>query len=238
MPKIDLYRTVHMGQRERLFALAVEIGAADTAEPGCAARMAERCLAMTRELCEHADHEDRYIHPLLRERAPEAADALDAEHVRLDAALAALDDRARRLSTTPAESLPEAQHGLYLAVNELISAYLAHLHAEETVAMPALWDRCSDTELGEVFTVFKASRTPEEGLTDLRRMLPSLPPAVRAAIVRATLEAAPDDDAGRTLAAVSTTLGPRQRSRLYVDLGVPEAWALMESEREHATERF
>lgn len=167
-----------MGQRERLFTLAVEIGAADTAEPDGAGHLAERCLAMTQELREHAEHEDHYIHPLLRERAPEAADALDAEHVRLDAALAALDDRARRLQTTPAESLPDAQHGLYLTVNELISAYLAHLHAEETVAMPALWDRCSDAELGEVFAAFKASRTPEENLTDLRGMLPSLPPAV------------------------------------------------------------
>lgn len=234
MPRIDLYRTVHMGQRERLFDLAVETGAADTAEPDCAGHLAKRCLAMTQELREHADHEDRYIHPLLRERAPEAADALDAEHVRLDTALTALDDRARRLPTTPAGSLPDAQHGLYLAVNELISAYLAHLHAEETVAMPALWDRCSDAELGEVFAAFKASRTPEESLADLRGMLPSLPPAVRTAIVRATLEAAPDDDAGRTLAAVSTTLDPRRRSRLYDDLGAPEAWALVESEREQA----
>lgn len=234
MPRIDLYRTVHMGQRERLFTLAVEVGAADSAQPDCTEHIAECCLAMTQELREHAEHEDRYIHPLLRERAPEAADALDAEHVRLDAALDALDDRARRLPKSPAETLPEAQHGLYLAVNELISAYLAHLHTEETVAMPALWDRCSDAELGAVFSAFKASRTPEEGLTDLRKMLPSLPPAIRAAIARAALDAVPAAETGRTLAAISTTLDSRQRSRLYSDLGAPEAWALLETGHEQA----
>lgn len=227
MPRVDLYRYVHMGQRERLFALAIEVGAADTAQRHAVVSLTERCLAMTQELREHADHEDRHIHPLLRERAPEAADALDAEHIRLDAALAALDDRARRLPKAPDEELPDAQHALYLALNELISAYLAHLHAEETVAMPALWRTCGDAELGAVLTAFKASRTPEESLSDLRKMLPSLPPAVRAAIVRATLTAVPDDETGRTLAALSTTLDPGRRGRLYEDLGAPEAWALM-----------
>ncbi|WP_141316351.1 hemerythrin domain-containing protein [Streptomyces spinoverrucosus] len=234
MPRIDLYRNIHMGQRERLFTLAVELGAADIQQPHWAEHMTERCLAMTQELREHADHEDRYIHPLLRERAPEAADALDAEHVRLDAALAALDDRARRLPKTPAESLREAQHGLYRAVNELISAYLAHLHAEETVAMPALWHACSDAELGGVFGAFKASCTLEQGLADLRGMLPSLPSADRAAIVRATLAVGPDEEAGRTLAALSTTLNPRQRGRLYEDLEAAEAWAALEGEGRRA----
>ncbi|MFI0220777.1 hemerythrin domain-containing protein [Streptomyces lydicus] len=140
MPKIDLYRDIHMGQRARLFALAVELGAADISHPGPAADQAERCLAMTQELREHADHEDTFIHQLLRERAPQAADALEAEHVRLDAAFVALDALARALPARPVDSLADAQHALYLALNEVNSAYLAHLHAEETVAMPALWE--------------------------------------------------------------------------------------------------
>ncbi|MFI1467362.1 hemerythrin domain-containing protein [Streptomyces wuyuanensis] len=226
MPRIDLYRNVHMGQRARLYALAVEVGAGDAADPASGERSAERCLAMTTELREHAAHEDTYIHPLLRERAPAAADALDAEHLRLDAALAALDERARAFPGASPEARPEAQHGLYLALNELISAYLAHLHAEETVAMPALWRHCGDDELAAVFGAFRASRTPEEGLTDLQRMLPALPPADRAAVARVTVESVPGEEAGRSLDALSTTLAPAQRARLYADLGAPEAWAL------------
>ncbi|MFH0522178.1 hemerythrin domain-containing protein [Streptomyces sp. M41] len=218
MPKIDLYRNVHMGQRARLFTLATELGAADISSSGCAADQADRCLAMTRELREHADHEDTFIHQLLRERAPQAADALEAEHVRLDAAFVALDERARELPSAPAEDLPEAQHALYLALNDLISAYLAHLHAEETVAMPALWSHAGAEELEAVMSAFRASRTPEEALTDLRRMLPALPPAPRAAIVRDVVENAVPGRADDTLAAVSSTLGPDQRHRLYEDL--------------------
>ncbi|MGI5262146.1 hemerythrin domain-containing protein [Streptomyces angustmyceticus] len=229
MPKVDLYRNVHMGQRARLFALAVELGSADVSQPGTAAEQAERCLAMTQELREHADHEDTFIHGLLRERAPEAADALEAEHVRLDAAFLALDERARALPTSPADARAEAQHALYLALNEVISAYLAHLYVEETVAMPALWDHASEEELGAVYAAFRASRSPEEALTDLRRMLPALPPPTRAEIVHDVVQAAADQ-AGSTLAAVTTTLSPDQRSRLYADLAVPEAWALQECE--------
>ncbi|MEU1011013.1 hemerythrin domain-containing protein [Streptomyces sp. NPDC005890] len=230
MPKIDLYRNVHMGQRARLFTLAIELGTADISHSGAATDQADRCLAMTQELREHADHEDTFIHQLLRERAPEAADALDAEHIRLDAAFTALDERARTLPDTPIEALPDAQHALYLALNEMISAYLAHLHVEETVAMPALWQYASEDELGAVFAAFRASRTPEQARSDLRKMLPALPPAPRAAIVRGVIGAVPDQ-AGSTLAAVSTTLSPDQRHRLYEDLGVPETWALRENEQ-------
>lgn len=219
MTRIDLYRNVHMGQRARLFALATQLGAADV---GAVPELADRCLAMTRELREHADHEDSFIHGLLRERAPLAADALEGEHVRLDAAFIALDERARALPGTEAESRPEAQHALYLALNEVISAYLAHLYAEETVAMPALWQSAGDEELTAVLVAFRASRTPEEALTDLRRMLPALPPGPRAAIVRGIVETA-GEQANSTLASVCATLSSDQRDRLYEDLGVSEA---------------
>ncbi|MEV6317141.1 hemerythrin domain-containing protein [Streptomyces sp. NPDC051776] len=179
MPKIDLYRNVHKGQRARLFALAVDVGSAD---PEAMKDVAEQCLEITQELREHADHEDTFIHPLLRNRAPQVAEALDAEHVRLDAALAELDVHARALPAVSAEERPDAQHRLYLSLNELISAYLAHLHAEETVAMPALWNYCSGDELGAAFQAFLDSRTPDERALDMRRMLFALPPSVRAEI--------------------------------------------------------
>ncbi|SDM78832.1 hypothetical protein [Streptomyces wuyuanensis] len=86
--------------------------------------------------------------------------------------------------------------------------------------MPALWRHCGDDELGAVFGAFRASRTPEEGLTDLQRMLPALPPAVRAAVARASVESVPGEEAGRSLDALSTTLTPGQRARLCTDLGV------------------
>ncbi|MEV6717971.1 hemerythrin domain-containing protein [Lentzea sp. NPDC051208] len=220
MPRVDLYRNVHMGQRERLFRLAVELGAADAWQPQALERLAERCLAMTRELREHAEIEDEFIHPLLRERAAEPAVALDAEHERLDAALDALDERVRALVATTRDDLPEAQHALYLALNDLISAYLAHLHAEETVAMPVLWRHYTDEDLSAVFAAFRESRSPEQLIADAQHMLPALPPATRAMIVRGAMASVPQGEALIVLGAITATLRPDVRAQLFADIGV------------------
>jgi len=209
----DLYRNVHMGQRAHLFTLAVDVGAADARRPDTVARLARRCLDMVQELREHADHEDTYIHPLLRARAPGAADAMDAEHGRLETTLSVLNERARQLAERPAAPVLDEQHALYLAINELISAYLAHLHAEETIAMPALWGRCSDEELFAVLHEFRSSRTSDERLDDLRKMLPALPPTVRAAIVQAALASGVEGEAERTLTALCGALTPQHSVR-------------------------
>lgn len=183
MARVDLYRNVHLGQRYRLFALATELGAADAGDKESTASLAARCLAMTTELREHAEHEDAFIHPLLWQRAPEAAEILDREHEHLDRDLDALDVMARALADRPSEVDADATHHVYLALNRLISSYLAHLDAEERVAMPALKELYDDKELQAVHDAFVASRSPEEQALDLDRMLPALPPGTRAAIV-------------------------------------------------------
>lgn len=215
MATIDLYRNVHLGQRQRLFTLAIDLGSADAAELPA---LVGRCLDMTGELREHAEHEDSFIHPLLRERAPAAAKALDDEHEDLDTALDDVDAQARRLTDVPPEERDQAQHRAYLALNGLISAYLAHLDAEETVAMPALHEHCSDEELQGVFQAFQASRTPEQRMTDLQRMFPALPPASRASIARHILDTDSAAQADRTLQQLADPLSPSARSRLYADI--------------------
>jgi iron-sulfur cluster repair protein YtfE (RIC family) len=222
MPKIDLYRNVHMGQRQRLFTLAIELGSADADDTTGLSELVGRCLAMTRELREHAEHEDTFIHPLLREREPATAKALDTEHERLEAALEDLDAQARHTSDVPPEQRDDAQHRVYLALNGLISVYLAHLDAEETIAMPVLQERCSDEELQHVVHAFQASRAAEQRMTDLQNMLPALPPASRASIARQVLGAGPAAQAGRTLHLLTAALAPTDRTRLYHDVDTPE----------------
>lgn len=223
MTKIDLYRNVHMGQRQRLFTLAIELGSADADDTAALSALADRCLAMTRELREHAEHEDSFVHPLLREQEPAAAEALDTEHGRLEIALDDLDAQARHLTDVRPEQRDQAQHRVYLALNGLISAYLTHLDTEETIAMPALQERCSDEELQRVVRAFQVSRTPEQRMTDLQRMLPALPPASRASIARQVLGADPATEASRTLHQLTAVLAPADRTRLYNDVGTPEA---------------
>jgi hypothetical protein len=182
MARIDVYRNVHKGQRALLFELAVALGRADFSKPAAFSRLAERLRSALVELRKHADNEERFIHPLLHSRAPDVGAALDREHHAIEAAFSDLDDRLRPRGT-PEEDPAAAGAGLYLAWCRMLSAYLAHLDAEETQAMPALWKTCSDQEIFAVIQSFVASRSTADQLHDLRSQAPALTPQELAAYV-------------------------------------------------------
>jgi hypothetical protein len=82
-------------QRSRLFELTAAAGRADWTDTVSATRLAAAVSALSDELTNHAEHEDRLIHPLLRGKIPELAAALDAAHVELDGRLVDLEEPAR-----------------------------------------------------------------------------------------------------------------------------------------------
>jgi hemerythrin superfamily protein len=67
--------------------------------------------ALVRELRDHADHEEKYIHPLLRSCAPALASQLEDEHADIDKQMVDLErvegsaDLYRRLASFTASSL-------------------------------------------------------------------------------------------------------------------------------------
>ena len=182
--KLDLYRNVHKAQRVRLFSLAVELGRADYNDHALVDALCARLNALVAELREHAGNEDRFIHPLLRVKAPETAAALDRGHDDFEEQLRDFQARASRLPLS-AGSRTEEGLDLYRAFWRAISLYLAHLQEEETVAMPALWETCGEEELLEVMRSFVASRTDSQRLGDLLEQLPALTPQERTAYLRA-----------------------------------------------------
>jgi len=171
MNRLDVYTAVHKMQRARLFELTVEAGKADPADQVAAARLAAAVDAMAAELVAHGEHEERFIHPLLRIHAPRLADTLDAAHVELDARLGQL-----RTVAAAHASGPEDPNGLYRALAAFTAVYLEHLAVEEGEALPALWERCSDEELMGILVSFKGSRSDLENLTSLIAQLPTLNP--------------------------------------------------------------
>jgi hypothetical protein len=182
MTRIDLYRNVHKGQRALLFELAMELGRTDFSEPALFSAIRERLRSATEELRKHADNEEKFIHPLLRSRAPEIVAELEREHHAIEAALSDLDGRLRPRGLSEEEPAKRGAE-LYLAWCRMLSAYLAHLDGEETLAMPALWKTCSDHEIFAVIQSFAASRSASDQLHDLRSQVPALNPQERAAYV-------------------------------------------------------
>lgn len=181
MTRPDLYRNVHKGQRLHLFALAGEIGRADPQDAAQVAELAGRVRAALGGLRDHAEHEEHFIHPVLRQRASAVAEALEREHRWVDSGFMEVEESLRRLGTMPDRAAACA--GLYRAWCRMVAAYLAHLDNEERLAMPALWDSCSDEEIGGIMRAFVAQRSAGDLLEDLRAQMPALAPQERAAYV-------------------------------------------------------
>jgi hypothetical protein len=186
MNRLDVYTAVHKMQRARLFELTVEAGKTDPTDTSATARLGAAVEALAAELVAHGEHEERFIHPLLRVQAPRLADALDAAHVELDARL----DQLRHAAATSPLGDP---NGLYRALAAFTATYLEHLAVEESEALPALWESCSDEELMGILVSFKSSRSDTENLTSLLAQLPMLNPTEIAQMAAVGLTVSTDE---------------------------------------------
>jgi hypothetical protein len=205
--RLDVYTAVHKMQRARLFTLTVEAGKTDPADTVTTGRLAAAVDALAAEIVAHGEHEERFIHPLLRAHAPELADALDAAHVELDARL----DQLRRVASAYATA-PGDPNGLYRALAGFTATYLDHLAVEEREALPALWGGCTDEELLGILISFKGSRSDTENLTSLIAQLCTLNPAEIRQLLNAGLGPVPASDLDELLA---TALSPVQFGALH-----------------------
>ncbi len=192
MNRPDVYTAVHKMQRARLFGLVVEAGKADPSDTANTARLAGAVDRLADELSSHAEHEERFIHPLLHEKAPAIAARLEADHVELDLTLELL----RRLSDSCTDD-PGNPNELYRALASFTGVYLGHLAVEEGEALPALWHECSDEELLGILVSFKGSRSDVENLTGLLAQLPTLNPAEMARMVAVGLGPVPAAESRR-----------------------------------------
>jgi hypothetical protein len=169
-------------------------------------RVAGAINALTWELTSQAEHEERFIHPLLRANAPALAKSLDAAHLELDDRLDYLRGMARAQETRSGD--PDV---LYRALASITATYLEHLAVEEGEALPTLWEHCSDQELLGVSTSFKASRSPLENLTSLIAQLPSANPTEIAHLISVGIE---PTDLPALSELLATTLQPAQLGAL------------------------
>jgi hypothetical protein len=201
MDRIDVYSGVHKMQRARLFELTVAAGRLDPSDHRGRADLAVAVGAVAEELAAHADHEETFIHPVLRRVAPAIAIELEREHVTLDAAL---DDLRQAASGDAAAT--EDPTTLYRVSASFTARYLDHLAVEESAALPALWAACDDDELAGILTAFRSSRSDAENLSGVLAQLPTLNPTEATRMLHAGLGAVTEHEVALALA---TLLDPR-----------------------------
>jgi hypothetical protein len=173
---IDLYTTIHKGQRKALFEISIEAGKADYANPESLDKLQEALASFMEEMRLHALLEEKLIHPLLAERVPRGQIKLEEDHrlmhKKLDAILQHLDSLKKK--PIDFEKRGAIALELYRTWNRFIAFYLNHIDMEEEKIQPLLWELCTDVELSSVFKKFLAEQKPSELMMNIKMMIPAL----------------------------------------------------------------
>ncbi len=171
--KIPLYTPIHKGQRKCLADMVVSAGRADFANKVQIEPLTRDLHAFTEHLAEHADLEERFVHPLLDRVAPGCSRSIAAEHVSQHKELVDLSHSLELIASMPAdhETLPQTGHEYYLALSRFVSTYLRHIDFEEDHAQQILLNACTADELFKTFQSILAAQSPAALRTNLKLMV-------------------------------------------------------------------
>lgn len=147
MATFDLYSSVHKGLRTLLYGAATRIARTDFDDDGQARAATAELRRTLGFLHEHAEHEDREILPLLREKNPWTAEEFQGDHARLEGLHRDIEALLSRIDTTNGAEREALGRRLAERANRLVAEHIHHMEREERSGNRVLWAHCSDDEL-------------------------------------------------------------------------------------------
>jgi hypothetical protein len=219
----DLYAGIHKALRLFMTRTLCTIGATDPAD-GAAVEatlaMVERLLA----LCElHLKDENEFMHPALERAQPGSSARIAGEHVHHAESIADLRDLAGLVADCQGAPRAAALGRLYRATALFVADNLQHMHVEETVHNPVLWNAYSDDELAALEQALVASIPPAMMMEALHWFLPALHAGERAAMLGEMQQGMPPEPFRAVLEIARHTLDATQLACLHQALGLPAA---------------
>lgn len=111
----------------------------------------ERLHVFSDLMTAHAEHEDKMIHPLLKNKNPKLYDAIETEHEKIFGLLSNLNVLLENIfSNNQYEEKINQGYQFYLLFREFACMNLMHLNNEETVIMSEIHNYYSDLELKQL----------------------------------------------------------------------------------------
>lgn len=190
--RYDIYGNIHKGLRRTQCLLLGRLGANDFEDAATTEKLLGDLRRLLSMAAAHVKHEDTEIHAALNKRGIETG-LLDEQHEDHHAAFRILEDRIAAVETAAASRRAEAGRALYLAFAAYIADDFAHMHEEETVTSPLLWQTFTDEELQAIEMRIVSALPPEENMAFTRIMLPAMNPGQRAAMVGGMLQGMPGE---------------------------------------------
>jgi len=215
----DLYRDIHKGIRQELFALVELAGSIDPADGGARADLAARVRSTVDLLIAHAEHEDTGMQPAIELHLPVLAERIVVDHERIEgrmAALVALVDAVAADNDGPRASM----HHLYLDLASFTADYLDHQDLEERVVMPALEAAVGVEACLAMHQAILAAIPPDEMGLSLAIMLPAMNLADRTELLGAMQAEAPPEAFAAVWGLAGSVLEPADHAALGARLGL------------------
>ena len=191
--RVSLYSEVHKGLRRQLFTLLLDCGSRDPEHESEVADLVTRLRDLRSVLDEHAQHEERWVEPILKELRPELADELHSEHRALDEQLHRVSEAFEAWAKAAPQHRAVAGAVSYDDLAAFVGPYLTHMSREENEAMPVIQAAMSDEKILEVSANLRASIPPPRMADYLSFMLPAMNVLERTAMFSGLKAAAPPE---------------------------------------------
>jgi hypothetical protein len=217
MARDDLFTNIHRALRLGLFGVTIRAGATDWTDADDVARLERRWRPLLGLLESHTRHEDRHILRVLDPHDRGVTAPIGDEHRTLDAMLAGV---ALAFDRAVLEHDPDAGLGFYRVLACFVGAYLPHLHEEETVVMPRIWELCTDDEIAATRAAFMAELTPDETALSMELMLPAVDPRARVELVATIAATAPPPVLDTVMSIAARVLDADELAALQRDAGL------------------
>lgn len=221
IPEIDLYRDIHKGIRSELFATTVQAGSTDATDRAARLVLTDRIDGLVHLLHSHAEHEDTHIQPAIEVHVPDSAERIVADHVALDARIAAIHEQSVALAGLCGSAARTAADGLYLDLASFVSAYLEHQDLEERTVMPALAAAVGPLAVLGIHGAILGSIPPQEMAESLAIMIPAMNVDDRAELLGGMRAEAPAEVFAGVWGLVGSVLAPADVAAVAARLGIP-----------------
>jgi hemerythrin-like domain-containing protein len=174
--QIDLYESIHKGQRRRFFNIAIQAGTINHADQKALDKLFDELKTFNEHMHLHAGLEEKFIHPLLAKKVPGGARRLEEDHRIIHQKFDDLVAHFDAIKTEHADFQKRRELALefYRAWNRFLSFYFIHINREEEQITPILWKLCTEEELATTFRSILTSQTPAEITENFEMMLPAI----------------------------------------------------------------
>jgi hypothetical protein len=220
--KVPLYTLVHKGQRRTMALFSNQTSTMDFKDPGAVDHLRDQLVDFQTGIHEHAQLEEQFIHPLLRERVPGAATKIENEHIVVHRMLAELVTNLDSIRAKPLvyDMRRDLGQEFYLAWSRFIAFYLGHIDYEEEMLQRLLWDLSTTEDLARCFANIIISQSPHELAQNLRMIIPALSEEEQVELFRGAKAIVPPPVFESALQLAEEVLGPGRWSVLADSIGV------------------